>query len=441
MISDRWRFIINRIRERLWIKPLLVCLLSILVILIAKAADHTRLQEIVPEINTGSIETLLSIMASSMLVIAIFAVGSMVAAYASASNSATPRTFPLVVSDDVSQKALSSFIAAFITSIIALIALQNNYFGIAGRFVIFVLTLSVFALIVFMFVHWVDRIARLGRLTTTIDKVESAAAQSLQRRRQAPHLQGVSAEGHVARLRSARERGADVHTVFSHEVGYVQRIDMSALQSCAEAADAQVMVEALPGTFVAPGRALAIVWDDSGTGVEVEVDEECIKHAFLIGGDRLYDEDPRFGLIVLSEIACRALSPAVNDPGTAIDIIGTLVRLFTEWASPMNADAEKQGEPTYTRVFVPALSEHDMFDDAFAALARDGAGALEICVRLQKAFGSLASVGHEGLREAAKHHARLALSRAELALQLDHEVETVRRLAQFAHDTPSDTQH
>lgn len=439
MISDRWRFLINRIRERLWIKPLLVCLLSILVIIIAKAADHTQLQEVVPTINTGSIETLLSIMASSMLVIATFAVGSMVAAYASASNSATPRTFSLVVSDDVSQNALSSFIAAFISSTIALVALQNNYFGIAGRFVIFVLTLGVFALIIFTFVHWVDRIARLGRLTTTIDKVESAVAQSLQRRRQAPHLHGVSGEDHAARLSSARDRGADVHTIFSRQVGYVQRIDMSELQSCAESADVQVMVEALPGTFVAPGRPLVVVWSDSGP--EVEVDEECIKEAFLIGGDRLYDEDPRFGLIVLSEIACRALSPAVNDPGTAIDIIGTLVRLFTEWASPRNANAEEQDEPKYARVAVPALSEHDMFDDAFAALARDGAGAIEICVRLQKAFGSLAAVGHEGLREAAKRHASLALSRAELALQLDYEVETVRRLAQFAHDAPSSSEH
>jgi uncharacterized membrane protein len=47
---------------------------------------------------------------------------------------------------------------------------------------------------------------------------------------------------------------------------------------------------------------------------------------------RYFDEDPRFGLITLSEIASRALSPAVNDPGTAIQIISSYVRLFSLWA-------------------------------------------------------------------------------------------------------------
>ena len=58
-------------------------------------------------------------MASGMLVMATFAVGSMVAAYASASNTASPRSFSLVISDDSSQKALSAFVGAFIFSTVA----------------------------------------------------------------------------------------------------------------------------------------------------------------------------------------------------------------------------------------------------------------------------------------------------------------------------------
>lgn len=65
---------------------------------------------------------------------------------------------------------------------------------------------------------------------------------------------------------------------------------------------------------------------DSNVSSAVEMSQ--IARAFLIGDERTFDDDPRFGLVVLSEIASRALSPAVNDPGTAIDIIGTFVRLF-----------------------------------------------------------------------------------------------------------------
>jgi uncharacterized membrane protein len=50
----------------------------------------------------------------------------------------------------------------------------------------------------------------------------------------------------------------------------------------------------------------------------------------------------RFGLITLSEIASRALSPAVNDPGTAIQIISSHVRLFSLWAE--TGDGKKEEE-------------------------------------------------------------------------------------------------
>jgi uncharacterized membrane protein len=155
------------------------CILSVVVAFLAKLADHLGIGEFVPTVVPESVETLLSIVAASMLVIATFAVASMVSAYASASNTATPRSFPLLVSDDVSQNALSVFIGSFIFSIVALTALKNGYYEQAGHFALFVLTLGVFAWVILTFVRWVDKIARLGRLGTTMDKVEKAAASAL----------------------------------------------------------------------------------------------------------------------------------------------------------------------------------------------------------------------------------------------------------------------
>ena len=130
---------------------------------------------------------------------------------------------------------------------------------------------------------------------------------------------------------------------------------------------------ALPGTFSAPGRVLAYVSSDSGDLSDLDTSQ--IAKAFLIGGDRKFDEDPRFGLIVLSEIASHALSPAVNDPGTAIEIIGTFVRLFALWSEPIEEGDTKLLQ--FDRVEVPEISVRDMFDDAFTAIARDGAVPLK----------------------------------------------------------------
>ena len=162
---DHLSFVIKRLRERLWIKPLIMCVLSIGAVLLGNLIDMAELGRFLPEITKESTETLLKIMASSMLIMATFAVASMVAAYASASSSATPRSFPLIIGDDVSQNTLSAFIGAFIYSVVALVALMNGlYGGRAGQFILFSLTMVVLAVIIITFIRWVDNIARLGRL-------------------------------------------------------------------------------------------------------------------------------------------------------------------------------------------------------------------------------------------------------------------------------------
>ncbi|WP_019556563.1 DUF2254 domain-containing protein [Thiomicrorhabdus arctica] len=420
--SDRVRVILNRFRDRLWVKPLAVCLLSIAMVFTAKFADGTSLANIVPVIAEESLVTLLSIMATSMLVIATFSVGSMVSAYASASSTATPRSFTLVVADDASQNALSTFVGAFIFSIVALTAVKNEYFMTAGLFILFVLTTSVFGLVIIMFVRWVDRVARLGRMGSTISKVEKATADALRRRRKGPTLYGMPVSGQALGF-----------AVFAEKVGYVQHIDIAALQTWAEEYEVRVVVAALPGTFAVPGRALAYV--STLPSDRPKMNHKGVIDSFQIGNDRLFDDDPRFGLVVLSEIAGRALSPAVNDPGTAIDIIGTMVRLFALWSGFESDDKAKDKDesvPKYDRVEVPEVSVSDMFDDAFTAIARDGASTVEVSVRLQKALHSLASTGGSEMREAAEYHSQLALKRAQLVLDITEDLTAIRDAARFA---------
>ncbi len=424
MLSSDWlRFFFSRIKERLWVRPLVLGVFSIGGTFVAKLADGFGLSGVLPEVTLNSVESLLSIMASSMLVIATFAVGSMVAAYASASAGATPRSIPLVIADDVTQNALSAFIGAFIFSIVSLIAIQNELFDSAGRFAIFAFTLLVFAVVIITFVRWVDRIARLGRVVNTIEQVEKAACDALDRRRHAPTLGALAI--------SAQQAEGEGVLVYSSKVGHVQHIDLATLQSCAEALNCQVMVMALPGAFMSAGRPLLRI-DEC---VEERVDEsnqereafnpDDFASAFTISPNRTFEDDPRFALLALSEVAGKALSPGINDPGTAINVVGTLVRLFTLWQSPLEKDSLQT--ITYDRVSVPELVIDDLFDDAFTVIARDGAGIVEVAIRLQKAFLALAETDDEMMTAAAKKHSRMALDRSKHAMSLPEDIDAVVR--------------
>jgi uncharacterized membrane protein len=418
--SDKLRFVASQIKQRLWVKPLALCVLSIGGTFVAMLADNAGLAGVLPEITLKSVETLLSIMASSMLVIATFAVGSMVAAYASASAGATPRSIPLVIADDVTQNALSAFIGAFIFSIVSLIAVQNDLFESAGLFAVFVLTLLAFAVVIITFVRWVDRIARLGRVVNTIEQVEKAASEALDRRRHGPTLGALKVLPH-----QAVDAGI---AICSPTVGYVQHIDLETLQSGAEALNCHVMVTALPGTFVHTHLPLLSIKEC--TEDCAGLDPAAFSSAFTISSNRTFEDDPRFGLLALSEIADKALSPGINDPGTAINVIGTLLRLFTLWQSPL--DTEKLQAITYDRVSVAELMIDDLFDDAFTAIARDGAGMVEVSIRLQKAFRALAEIGDTRMTTAAKNHSRRALAHSEAALTLSDDIDAVRTEAGFS---------
>lgn len=394
-LAGEMQFYLNRFGEKLWVKPMAACVLSIFGALLARAANETGLDQYVPDITAESVETLLSIMASSMMVIATLAVGSMVSAYSSASNTASPRAFPLVLADDISQFALSAFIGTFIYSLVGLVAAKNSYFDAGGRFVLFSMTLLVFCIVILTFVTWIDRIARLGRLEMIIGKVARATGTALNGRKIRPHLGGMPATS-----------AEDGRAIFPNRVGYLQHIDIHGLQRLAEEMGGSITVAAMPGVCIAPDTALAYVQGGSGGQDAWNADDVIAK--FQLGKTRTFDEDPRYGFVVLSQIACRALSPAVNDPGTAIDVITHSLDLLSRWQEPVSA--EKTTEAECSRVMVPALDVKDLFDDAFTAISRDGAGSIEVATHLQKALCSLRATGDATARAAAAHHARRALA-------------------------------
>jgi uncharacterized membrane protein len=137
--------------------------------------------------------------------------------------------------------------------------------------------------------------------------------------------------------------------ILTLRIGYVHYIEMTVIQTWAEEVNARVVITALLGTFYSPDRAVAYVSILSGDCSEI--DFTCVDKAFQIGDDSLFEDDPRFGLVVLSGLAGLALSPAVNDPGSAIKIIGTMVRLFALWNEPEKGSNEEATQ--YDRIAVP----------------------------------------------------------------------------------------
>lgn len=411
-MTSRWLWVLSQAMRRIWVRAALFSILGVGTALLAFAVTPYIPEELPASIGADAVDRILGILASSMLAVTTFSLSVMVSAYGAATSNVTPRATRLIVEDTSTQNMLSVFLGSFLFSLVGIIALSTGAYGDRGRLVLFVVTLGVVVLIVATLLRWIDHLSRLGRVTETTARVEAAALAAMKERHRNPCLGGTRRDADASPPAAARP-------VMAAAIGYVQHIDMGALADLAKTRGGQIHVNRLPGQFAAPDLPLA--WAEGGDLADREAD---IRAAFTIGPVRSFDQDPRFGTVVLAEIAARALSPAVNDPGTAIDVIGRAVRVLAVWTEPV-----EPGQPVCTAVHVPPLALADLFDDLFTPIARDGAAMIEVAVRLQKALQILAHIGGPEFKREARRHSALALAHAERALVLEEDRLRIRAAA------------
>lgn len=352
----------QRLRQTLWWRPALWSTAAVLVAMGSKLADAWVPADWLPTLPAGVVDDLLHIMASSMLVVSTFALSILASAYASAASAGTPRATRLVVAEPRAQQAVAVFLAAFIFAVVGVIALAIGGYGPAGRLMLFASALLVLAWVVITFMSYIDVLSRIGQVSHTIATVERGAWVTLERFAQQP-LAG-------ARMANAPPDGA--WPVHAAGTGHVQFVDVDALQALAESCDGAVHIEARPGDLVHPATPLA--WLRSGAG---ELGHEALasrlRKAFVVGSGRTIEQDVGYGLIVLAEIAQRALSPAVNDPGTAIAVLGSQTRLLIRMFATPPADGAVAG-----RVSARAAAPQALVALAFEPIARCGFGQFEV---------------------------------------------------------------
>lgn len=350
-------------------------LIAVVVALAAGVIGSLIPVELVIDLGQDSVGSILQILATAMLTATTFSITAMVTAYSSATTTATPRSTQLLISDPTSQNALSTFVGAFVFSLVGIIALSTGYYTEQGRTILFGGTLVVVAIVVVTLLRWIAHLARFGRMADVIDRVAAAAEGALVAYARTPTL----------RARRLVEVPTTAAAVWSDAVGYVAHIDIAALDRAARQHDVDVFVGSPPGAIADRTRPLAHIAPAGGTD-DPDGLTDAVRRAFRLSSHRDYEQDPRLGVIALTEIGSRALSPATNDPGTAIEVVAALQRVLTR-----SLETPPDEDVAFERVFVEPPRVEDLVADAFRPLARDAAGLLEVQIRLQKCLAALAA--------------------------------------------------
>jgi uncharacterized membrane protein len=122
----------------------------------------------------------------------------------------------------------------------------------------------------------------------------------------------------------------DATAVVTPTAGWVQQIDVATvLDAIGPGSTARIVVPL--GGFATTDSPL--LWMSAPDG---NVDTDALLEGFALGDTRTMQQDVGFGLIQLTDIAVRALSPGINDPSTANDIIVHIGNVLTAlWERPV----------------------------------------------------------------------------------------------------------
>ena len=325
-------------------------------------------------------QTILSTIASSIMTVVSIIFAILLMTLTLASTQFSPRILVSFVRDRSTQWTLGIFLGTFCFCIAALPAVRfqpHPFVPVAT-----VLTaMSLAVLCVGWLIFFINHISQSISVNHIVDRI--ARETELVIDDLMPNPRGPSERPeHATPFREARER-----LIVSPRSGYIRFIDAAYLVECAKSYGVQIVLARRVGHPA--GVPIMRVAEAGRVTPECEV---RILSAFDIGPARTLQQDVEFGVIQIVDVALRAISPAINDPSTAISCIDQLSRILIRFATRTPPRTYLHAPPHVLRVVLPWIDFEGLLDTAFEQIRHYSKNDIAVSLRLIRAFEDIASV-------------------------------------------------
>jgi uncharacterized membrane protein len=327
--------------------------------------------------------TILASIGSSIMTVVSIVFAILLMTLTLASTQFSPRILVSFVRDKPTQWTLGIFLGTFSYCMAALPSVRST----SPAFVP-VLTVLVAMLLALLCVGWliffINHISRAISVNNIVDRI--ARETELVIDELMPHPRGAyQRSDRPAASREGRER-----VIVSRKSGYVRFVDVAFLVECAKSFGVQITLDRRIGHFVPAGVAILRVVEAARITPEREA---RLLSAIDIGPTRTMQQDVEFGIVQIVDIALRAISPAVNDPTTAINCIDQLCRILILWASRAPPPSYMHAPPHVLRVAMPWIGYEGLLNTAFEQIRHYAKSDIAVSLRLLRAFDDMVVAG------------------------------------------------
>jgi uncharacterized membrane protein len=294
-----------------------------------------------------------------------------------ATNSFSARYMRLWYRDKILQVLLAMLVGTFTFSFTLLAGVEENSVpnvGVTATGVLMAADMFLFLFFLDRFVHRLRPVA-VAALVATAGRRAFESVVRAASRPDAPEL--VHEPPEIA--------GEPTFVVRSRSAGSIQAIDAARLVRFAQQRRCTLVLNHAAGDFVPGGAAVIHVYGGEAGG---DRDEDRLRRTIVLGVERTIEQDPAFAVRIMVDIAIKALSPAVNDPTTAVQVINHLGDLLRRiGATDFRSDPPK--DVGAGRVLVPVRGWEQYLALGVTEIRAYGASSVQVARRLRSMLEEL----------------------------------------------------
>ena len=393
MLNERlflsFRHVMYSLRGGFLVRPLIIALA-----LGCAGALLSALEETVPGLSAWAPKVLfpshadpqvaqvvLAAIATSMMTVVSIVFAILLMTLTLASMQFSPRIIVSFARDRVTQQTLGIFLGTFSYCVAALPAARSVPAPFAPVLTVMgamLLALACVAWLLF-FIHHISQAISVNNIVEKIaTETEAVVDETMPEPRRPNRIPGAGPPGPIER------EGA----VLSDVSGYVRFVDVNRLVFLAKSYGVTVRIVRRVGHFIPAGVPLLMV----SKGERLSPDRSAeLRGAFDIGPTRTLQQDIEFGILQIVDIALRAISPAVNDPSTAINCVDQLSRILIRFISREEAVSLRYDPPGILRVSIMWPDFDRVVNAAFDQIRLYSQTDVAVSLRMLRALGDVAT--------------------------------------------------
>jgi uncharacterized membrane protein len=367
----------ERLRGSLFVMPAFAVLAALLAGTVLSLIDLGGGSPLVFQGTADDARSLLIGISGTMITVIALVLGLTVVALQLSSTQFSPRLLRNFLRDRPNQVVLSVFVATFAYSTAGLYtvgisrgARSNEYprLAVTGALVLLFVSLG-------LLVYFADHLTHSIQIEGIMSVVERNAL-------------AVVRDGLLEGGPAAEPVPDDAVPVPATRSGYVQAVRVSRLLDYARPYGLRIRLRPRMGEHVVAGTPLVWLWPVRG---ELPGLSRVLERSVRIGRERTFEQDAAFGIRQLVDVACKAMSPAVNDPYTAVQAVDRLSVLFRALAThPLGTHVA--ADPGGAAVIVPGRRFADYLSTMCGLIRRYGAQEPTVMVALLRLLATCAAV-------------------------------------------------